>query len=105
MHRRRDHLGRFLPNLIQEDPMNIEYPEPERVEGEEREEEEQLFENLFVDQFKSSSTSEESLHLNELFAKPEYQDNPLALVIYQLPPLGNPQMAATQATFPFPIPT
>ena len=49
MHRRRDHLGRFLPNLIQEDPMNIEYPKSKEEEGEEREEdEEELFENLFA---------------------------------------------------------
>ena len=41
----------------------------------------------------SPTTSEESLYLNNLFAEPEYQDNPLALVIYQ-PPLGHPQMAA-----------
>ena len=96
MHRRRDHLGRFLPNFIHEAPKNIEYPEPEK----EREEEE-LFENMFVDQL--PSLSEESLHLNELFAEPNYQDNPLALVIYQQPPpLGNPQMVAP---FPFPIPT
>ena len=42
--------------------------------------------------------------MNDLFAEPEYQDNPLALVIYQ-PPLGNPQMAVAQPTFPFLIPT
>ena len=40
MHRRRDHLGRFLPNLIQEDPMNIEYLEPKGDKGEEGEERE-----------------------------------------------------------------
>ena len=64
MHRRRDHLGRFLPNLIHEDPFNIEYPNPK---VEEREEEEELFENMFADQFQSSSTSEESLHLMKFF--------------------------------------
>ena len=90
--------------------MNIKYPDPEREEREEREEEEELFENMFVDtpdQLQSSATSKESLHLYKLFAKLEYQDNPLALVIYQPPsPLpGNPQMAATQSTFSFPIPT
>ena len=56
------------------------------------------------DQVQSPATSEESLHLNDLLSKLEYQDNPLALVIYQ-PPLGNPQMATAQPTFPFPIPT
>ena len=76
MHRRRDHLGRFLPNSIQEAPKNIEYPKPD----EEREEEE-LFENMFANQLPSSS--EESLHLNELFAEPDYQDKPLDLIIYQ----------------------
>ncbi len=41
MHRRRDHLGRFLPNFNQEDPF---YPNPEeREEREEIEEEEELF--------------------------------------------------------------
>ena len=107
MHRRRDHLRRFLPNFIQEAPKNVEYPQPEEREeeeereGEEEREEEELFENVFADQLPSSS--EESLHLNELFAEPDYQDNPLALVIYQQPPLlGNPQMVAP---FPFPIPT
>ena len=106
MHRRRDHLGRFLPNFIQEDPFNIQYPNPE---VEEREEEEELFENVFanaLDQLQSLATSEESLHLNELFAELDYQDSPLALVIYQPPPPpGNPQMVAAQPTFPFPIPT
>ena len=99
MHRRRDHLGRFLPNFNQEDPF------PKREE-EGSEEEEELFENMFAEvpnQENSPTTSEESLHLNNLFVEPEYQDNPLALVIYQ-PPLGHPQMAATQPTFPFPIP-
>ena len=88
MHRRRDHLGRFLPNFNQED----HFPEEE-----EREEEEELFENVFVEvpyQVHSPTTSEESLHLNNLFAEPEYQDNPLALVIYQ-PPLGHPQLVAS----------
>ena len=81
--------------------MNIEYLEPEREEREE------LFENLFASQFQSSSTSKESLHLNEIFVGLDYQDNALALVIYQPPPppLGNPKMVATQPTFPFPIPT
>ena len=67
---------------------------------------------MFVDapdQLQSSATSEESLHLNEIFVELDYQDNPLALVIYQPPPPppppGNPQMTATQPTFPFPIPT
>ena len=82
--------------------MNIENIDPKGEEGEEREEEEQLFENFFANQFQSSSTSEESLHLNELFFELEYQDNPLALVIYQPSPLGNPQMVAP---FRFPIPT
>ena len=98
MHRRRDHLGRFLHNFNQEDSFN---PDPKK---EEREEEE-LFENMFVeapDQVQSPTTFEESFHLNDLLAEPEYQDNPLALVIYQPPPPGNPQM---EAPFPFPIPT
>ena len=84
MHRRRDHLGRFLLNFNHEDP----FPEEE----EEREEEEELFENVFEKvpyQEHSPTTSEESLHLNNLFAEPEYQNNPLALIIYQ-PPLGHP---------------
>ena len=88
MHRRRDHLGRFLPNFNKEDP----FPEEE----EEREEEEELFENVFAEiqnQENSLTTFEESLHLNNLFDEPKYQDNPLALIIYQ-PPLGHPQMAA-----------
>lgn len=41
--------------------------------------------------------------MNNLFVEPEYQDNPLALVIYQ-PPVEHPQMAAAQPPFPFPIP-
>ena len=102
MHRRRDHLGRFLPNFNQADPF---YLDPK--EREEREEiEEELFENIFVEvlkQLESPTTSEESFHLNNLFAEPSYQDNPLAQVIYQ-PPLGHPQIATTQPTFPFPIP-
>ena len=97
MYRRRDHLGRFLPNFNQGDP----FPK------EEEREEEELFENVFAKvqyQEHSPTTSEESLHLNNLFAELEYQDNPLALVIYQ-PPLGHPQMVVFQPTFPFPIPT
>ena len=100
MHRRRDHLGRFLPKF------NQEYPFP-KEEEEGIEEEEELFENVFAkvpDQIQSPTTSEESLHLNNLFADTKYQDNPLALVIYQ-PPLGHPQMAGAHPTFPFPIPT
>ena len=78
MHRRRDHLGRFLPNFNQEDP----FP---KGEEERREEEEELFENMFVEvpnQEHLPTTSEESLHLNNIFVELEYQDNPLALVIY-----------------------
>lgn len=88
MHRRRDHLGRFLPNFNQEDPF---HPDPK--EREEREEEEELFENVFAEipeQVQSPTTSEESFHLNNLFAELEYQDNPLAIFIYQQP-LGLPQ--------------
>ena len=48
-----------------------------------------------------SSSFDESFHLNELFAKPEIQDNPLAIFIYQPPPLG--PLAMAQPTFPFPI--
>ena len=99
MHRRRYNLGRFLPNFNQEDPFL-------KGEEEKREEEEELFENLFVEvpnQEHSPTTFEESLHLNNLFAEPKYQNNPLALVIYQ-PPLGHPQMASAQHTFPFLIP-
>lgn len=47
------------------------------------------------------------MHLNDLFFEPEYQDNPLSLVIYQapllVPPLGMAQLQP-QPTFPFPIP-
>ena len=67
---------------------------------------EKKFENVFAEvpyQENSPTTFEESLHLNNLFVEPEYQDNPLALVIYQ-PPLGHPQMETTHPTFPFPIP-
>ena len=98
MHRIGDHLGRFLPKFNEEDP----FPKGE----EKRQEEEELFENVFVEvpnQENSPTTSEESFHLNNLFAKPEYQDNPLALIIYQ-PPQGHSQMAISQPTFPFPIP-
>ena len=71
MHRRRDHLGRFLPKFNKEDP----FPK----------EEEELFENMFTEvpyQEHSPTTSKESLHLNNIFAEHKYQDNPLALVIY-----------------------
>ena len=47
------------------------------------------------DQVQSPATSEESFHLNDLFSELEYQDNPLALVIYQPPPPGNPQMVVS----------
>ena len=47
------------------------------------------------DQVQSPATSEESFHSNDLFVEPKYQDNSLALVIYQPQPLGNPQMVAT----------
>lgn len=56
------------------------------------------------DQLQSPTRSKVSFHLSDLFADPEYQDNPLALVIYQPPLLANPQMAAAQPTFPFLIP-
>ena len=72
MHRRRDHLGRFLPYENQEEPLNILYPKLEEPQFKNKEEE--PFKNPFVDaqeQFTTSS-SNESLHLNDLLAKPEY---------------------------------
>lgn len=104
MHRRRDHLGRFLPRDYQEDPFDLFNPQVEEPQSEK--EEEEAFENPFVDaqEHISSSSSEESLHLNDLFAELEYQDNLLALIIYQPPPLGPPPRMAAQDPFPFPIP-
>ena len=72
MHRRIDHLGRFLPHNNQDEPFNILYPKPKEPQFEN--EEEEPFENPFSDaqeQFTSSS-SDESLHLNELFDEPKY---------------------------------
>ena len=101
MHRRRDHLGRFLPHDNQEEPFNDFHPELDEPQRENDKDE--PFENPFanIQDEPPRSSSEESLHLNELFAEPEYQDNPLAIVIYQAPPLP-PRMA--MPTFPFPIP-
>ena len=48
MHRRRDHLGRFLPNFTQEDPFPEEEEREEQELREEREEEEELFEDMFT---------------------------------------------------------
>ena len=101
MHRRRDHLGRFLPHDNQRELFNDFHPELDEPQRENDVEE--PFENLFANiQAKlPPSSSEESLNLNELFVELEYQDNPLAIVIYQAPPLP-PRMA--MPTFPFPIP-
>ena len=87
MHRRRYLLGRFLPHNIQEDIFSPKPEEPHRVN------EEEPFENPFtITQEWIPSSSKESLHLNDLFAKPKYQDNPIFLIIYQppllVPPLG-----------------
>jgi len=60
--------------------------------------EDKPFENPFAD---IDVEIEESLLLNELFDETEYQDNPLAIFIYQAPPL--PQRMVVP-TFPFPIP-
>ena len=46
-------------------------------------------------------SSKESLHLNEIFAKLAYQDNFLAIFIYQAPPFP---LGMAMPTFPFPIP-
>ena len=102
MYRRRDPFGRFLPHNIQEDIFNLEPKKPHS------ENEEEPFENPFaVAQEQIPSSSNESLHLNDLFVEHEYQDNPLSLVIYQalliVPPLGMVQ-PQPQPTFPFPIP-
>ena len=101
MHRRRDHLGRFLPHDNQEEPFNDFYPKLEEPQRENNEDE--PFQNLFanIQAEIPPSSSKESLHLNEIFDELEYQDNPLAIVIYQEPPLP-PRMV--ESTFPFPIP-
>ena len=93
MHRRRDHLGRFLPCDNQEEPFNDFQPKLVEPQGESNEDD--PFENPFAN---IDIESEELLHLNELLDEPEYQDNPLAIVIYQAPPLP-PRMVAP--TFPF----
>ena len=98
---KKDQNRRFLPYDNQEEPFNdfhLELDEPQRENDKEK-----TFENLSTDiQAKIPPlSSKESLHLNELFDEPEYQDNPLAIVIYQAPPLP-PRMA--MPTFPFPIP-
>ena len=101
MHRRIEHLGRFLPRDNQEEPFNDFQPkldEPPRENDEDK-----PFENLFADIQAEipPSSSQESLNLNEIFDELEYQDNPLAIVIYQAPPLP-PRIA--MPTFRFPIP-
>ena len=82
MHRRRDHLGRFLTHDNQEEPFNDFQPKLDEPQGDNDLDE--PFENPSAD---IDVESKESLHLNELFDEPEYQDNPLAIVIYQAPPL------------------
>ena len=101
MHRERDHLGRFLPLDDKEEPFNDFHPELDEPQRENDEDE--PFENPFanIQAELPPSSSKESLHLNEIFAEPEYQDNPLAIVIYQAPPLP---LRMVVATFPFPMP-
>jgi hypothetical protein len=100
MHRRRDHLGRFLPHIIQDEPFEVFNPKPKEPHVRNIEQEEP-FENVLIDayeQLPSPPSFEESFHLNELFADPEYQDNPLALIIYQPQQPGPPPRMA-QPTF------
>lgn len=102
LHRKRDLLGRFLPCNIQEYIFN---PKPEEPPSEN---EEKPFKNPFtITQEWIPSSSNESLHLNDLFVETECQDNPLSLVIYQ-PPLPIPPLEMVQPqpqpTFHFPIP-
>ena len=101
MHKRRDHLGRFLPHDNQEEPFNNFHPK--LVEPQRENDEDEPFENLFanIQAEITPSSSEESLHFNELFVQTQYQDKPLVIVIYQAPPLPS-RMA--MPTFPFPIP-
>ena len=96
MHRKRDHLGRFLPHDNQEEPFNDFQPKLDEPQGENDKDE--LFENPFAN---INAKSEESLYLNELFDELEYQDNPLAIVINQAPPLP---LRMAMPTFHFPIP-
>ena len=72
MHRRRDHIGRFLPCNNQEEPFNnfhLELDEPQRENDKD-----EPFENLFADIQAEiiPSSLEESLHLNEPFVEPKY---------------------------------
>ena len=102
MRRRRDHLWRFIPHDNQEEPFNDFHPELDEPQRENDIEE--PFENLFANIQAEIPPSflEEALYLNELFVEPEYQDNPLAIIIYQESPLSPSRMASY--TFPFPIP-
>ena len=105
MHRRRYHLERFLPHDNHEESLNMFYPKLEEPQFEN--EEEEPYENPFTDVQEQlhSSSFEESLHLNDLFVEPKYQENLFSLFIYQpLPPGTPPRMAQPQPTFPFPIP-
>ena len=80
MHRRRDPFGRFLSHNIQEDILN---PKPKETHNKN---EEEPFKNLVATtQEQIPSSYDESLHLNDLFAEPKCQDNPLDFVIYQEP--------------------
>ena len=100
IHRRRDYLGRFLPCDNQEEPFNDFHPKLEEPQRENNIEE--PFENPFANiQDELPPSLDESFNLNEIFSKPKYQDNPLAIVIYQELPLL-PTMVVP--TFPFPIP-
>ena len=101
MHRRRDHLGRFLPCDNQEEASNTFHPDLEEPQRENDVDE--PFENPFanIQEELPPSSSDKLLHLNELFPELEYKNNPLAIVIYQAPP-PPPRMA--MPTFPFPIP-
>ena len=77
MHRRRDHLGIFLPLNYQGKPFDLFSP---KIEEPQSENEEEPFENPLDDaQEHIFSSSFESLHLNNLFLEHEYQDDLIAI--------------------------
>ena len=108
MFKRRDHFGRFLPN----DLLEVE----EDIELELEFEDTPFFQDLFLgdlypknpfvyahEQFPTPTSSKGSLNLNDTFAALVYQNNPLAIVLYQN--INNPPpLRIVQLTFPFPIP-
>ena len=69
MHRRRDHLGRFLPHDNPEEPFNNFHPELEEPQRENDADEpfEHPFANIQMEL--PPSSLDESLHLNEILYK------------------------------------